>query len=33
MVSAQRLFDMRTKVIASARENDEKSTALMALPT
>jgi flagellar basal-body rod protein FlgF len=33
MVSAQRLFDMRTKVIATAKDDDEKSTALMALPT
>ena len=32
MVSAQRLFDMRSKVVASARDNDEKSTALMTLP-
>jgi flagellar basal-body rod protein FlgF len=26
MVEAQRLFDMRTKVVSTARENDEKST-------
>jgi flagellar basal-body rod protein FlgF len=32
MVSAQRLFEMRTKVVASAKDNDEKSTALMSLP-
>jgi flagellar basal-body rod protein FlgF len=32
MVSAQRLFEMRAKVVASAKDNDEKSTALMALP-
>ena len=33
MVQAQRLFDMRTKVIAAAKDNDEKSTALMGLPS
>lgn len=33
MVAAQRLFDMRTKVIAAAKDNDEKSTALMGLPS
>jgi len=32
MVSAQRLFDMRTKMFATAKDNDEKSTALMGLP-
>ena len=32
MVSAQRLFDMRTKMVATAKDNDEKSTALMGLP-
>ena len=32
MVSAQRLFEMRTKLVAAAKDNDEKSTALMALP-
>ena len=32
MVSSQRLFDMRTKMIATARENDEKSAGLMSLP-
>ena len=32
MVSAQRLFEMRAKVVTSAKDNDEKSTALMGLP-
>jgi flagellar basal-body rod protein FlgF len=32
MVDAQRLFDMRAKVVAAAKDNDEKSTSLMALP-
>ena len=32
MVDAQRLFDMRAKVVSAAKDNDEKSTALMALP-
>jgi flagellar basal-body rod protein FlgF len=32
MVSAQRLFEMRAKVVSSAKDNDEKSTALMSLP-
>ncbi len=32
MVSSQRLFEMRSKAVASAKDNDEKSTALMALP-
>ena len=32
MVSAQRLFEMRAKVVSSAKDNDEKSTALMGLP-
>lgn len=31
MVDAQRLFEMRTKVVQTARENDEKSAALMGL--
>jgi flagellar basal-body rod protein FlgF len=33
MVSSQRLFEMRSKVVASAKDNDEKSTALMSLPS
>ena len=33
MVSAQRLFDMRTTMIATAKSDDEKSTALMGLPS
>lgn len=33
MVEAQRLFDMRTKLIATAREVDEQSTSLMRLPS
>ncbi|KUR71928.1 flagellar basal body rod protein FlgF [Novosphingobium sp. FSW06-99] len=33
MVSSQRLFEMRAKVVASAKDNDEKSTELMSLPT
>ncbi|WP_420381505.1 flagellar basal body rod protein FlgF [Novosphingobium sp.] len=32
MVSAQRLFDMRTRMVATAKDDDEKSTALMGLP-
>ena len=32
MVSAQRLFEMRAKVVSPAKDNDEKSTALMGLP-
>jgi flagellar basal-body rod protein FlgF len=31
MVEAQRLFDMRTKLVATAREVDEGSAALMRL--
>jgi flagellar basal-body rod protein FlgF len=33
MVDAQRLFEMRAKVVSTAKDNDEKSTALMALPS
>lgn len=33
MVSSQRLFEMRAKVVSSAKDNDEKSTALMGLPS
>jgi flagellar basal-body rod protein FlgF len=33
MVDAQRLFEMRAKVVATAKDNDEKSTALMSLPS
>lgn len=32
MVAAQRLFEMRSKVVSSAKDNDEKSTSLMGLP-
>jgi flagellar basal-body rod protein FlgF len=32
MVAAQRLFDMRARVVSTAKDNDEKSTALMGLP-
>ncbi len=32
MVEAQRLFDMRTRVVTAAKDNDEKSAALMGLP-
>ena len=31
MISAQRLFDIRTKMIATAREVDESGAALMKL--
>lgn len=32
MVSAQRLFEMRARIVATAKDNDEKSTQLMGLP-
>jgi len=32
MVQAQRLFEMRAKVVSTAKDNDEKSAALMILP-
>jgi flagellar basal-body rod protein FlgF len=32
MVAAQRLFDMRARVVSTAKDNDEKSTALLGLP-
>ena len=32
MVQAQRLFEMRAKVVSTAKDNDEKSAALMSLP-
>jgi flagellar basal-body rod protein FlgF len=32
MVQAQRLFEMRAKVVSTAKDDDEKSAALMSLP-
>lgn len=32
MVQAQRLFEMRAKVVSTAKDDDEKSSALMSLP-
>lgn len=33
MVEAQRLFEMRARVVSTAKDNDEKSSMLMSLPT